>query len=350
MYYTPLLSLYTNQGSLGYAAVMANDAPIYSTPPIARRLGRLALDEAFGGPAIARNRSFWGGWGGVVTTVLMAVLVVCLLVGWVLLWVRQEGQPNITILTLGCVGFALLLTMLFTVQNRLSAYWRMRQAEAAYLAGVSHNLRTPVSAIRAAAQTLQQTELTNEQRARFLDAIVRETRRLALRIDNALETGRLEVERQAFDHTAVALHALLVRCVTEGALLAEGRGGSVLLSSEDELWVRGEDRAIKLLFDNLIDNALKYSDGPPLITVTAELRDTFALVRVVDQGCGFDPRETTRLFRRFGRGETGRTGTGLGLSLAQAIARGHGGDVHLHSDGEGAGATAEVWLPLVQES
>ncbi|MDP6945335.1 MAG: sensor histidine kinase, partial [Myxococcota bacterium] len=110
-----------------------------------------------------------------------------------------------------------------------------------------------------------------------------------------------------------------------------------------------EDRALKLLFDNLLDNALKYTDGAPSIDIAAELKDGFALVCVRDHGLGFDPREAPRLFRRFGRGETGRPGTGLGLSLAQAIARGHGGDVHLHSDGEGAGAIAEVWLPLVEE-
>jgi signal transduction histidine kinase len=247
---------------------MLGEAPIHSTPPVARRIGQLALDEAFGGRTMARRRSFWGGWGGIVTTTVMAVLVVCLLVGWVLLWVRQEGEPNITILTLGCVGFALVLTMLFTVQNRLSAYWRMRQAEAAYLAGVSHNLRTPVSAIRAAAQTLQQTQLDPSQRMRLLEAIVRETRRLALRIDNALETGRLEVERQAFDHTAVALHELVGRCVDEGALLAEGRGGTMALAPGDELWVRGEDRALKLLLDNLLDNALKYTDEIPTIEIS----------------------------------------------------------------------------------
>jgi signal transduction histidine kinase len=329
---------------------MPDAPPIYSAPPVARRLGRLALDEAFGGRIIARKQSFWGGWGGVAMTVVMAALVVTLLVGWVLLWVRQEGSPNLTLLVLGCVGFALLLTMLFTVQNRLSAYWRMSQAEAAYLAGVSHNLRTPVSAIRAAAQTLQQTTLDSDQRAQFLEAIVRETRRLALRIDNALETGRLEVERRTFSQAVVPLHGLLDRCVTETALTAEARGGRTRLSIEGELWVRGDERALKLLLDNLLDNALKYTDGPPDIAIQASDNGDFALIQVIDSGSGFDPKETARLFRRFGRGDTTRPGTGLGLSLAQAIARGHGGDLHLHSHGDGTGAVAEVWLLRAEES
>ena len=328
---------------------MREDIPVHSAPPVARRLGRLALDEAFGARIAARRRTFWGGWGGLVATVFMAGTVVSLLVGWVLLWVRQEGAPNLPLLVFGCAGFALLLAMLFTVQNRLSAYWRMSQAEAAYLAGVSHNLRTPVSAIRAAAQTLQQTQLEPDQRARFLEAIVRETRRLALRIDNALETGRLEVERQAFDKTVVPLHELLKRGVEETALVADARGGHAALQMDDCLWVRGDDRALKLLIDNLLDNALKYTNEAPLIDVRALRRDGFALVQVRDQGAGFDPRETARLFRRFGRGDVTRPGTGLGLTLAQAIARGHGGDLHLHSEGEGEGALAEVWLPIAEE-
>jgi len=267
-----------------------------------------------------------------------------------LLWVRQEGSPNLALMVLGCVGFALVITMLFIVQNRLSAYWRMSQAEAAYLAGVSHNLRTPVSAIRAAAQTLQQTELTDAQRLRFLEAIVRETRRLALRIDNALETGRLDVERTTFHTSALPLHELLSQCAIETALVAEARGGRVSNVADAELWVRGDSRALKLLLDNLLDNALKYTDEAPCIAVETRAMGAFALVQVRDEGLGFDPKDTSRLFRRFGRGDVSRPGTGLGLSLAQAIARGHGGDLHLHSEGEGKGAVAEVWLPLAEEA
>ena len=101
-----------------------------------------------------------------------------------------------------------VLALLATVQNRLSAYWRLRQAEADYLAGMSHNLRTPVSAIRAAAQALESQDLPPAQRQELLNAIISETRRLALRIDNVLETGRLDVERKAFQASKVDLTAL----------------------------------------------------------------------------------------------------------------------------------------------
>ena len=102
---------------------MAQQIEPHSSPPVARRLGRLALDEAFGSKTLALRRSFWGGWGGVAMTLLMSGLVVALLVGWVLLWVGRQDGINITLLTLGCIGFALVLLMLFTLQNRLLAYW-----------------------------------------------------------------------------------------------------------------------------------------------------------------------------------------------------------------------------------
>ena len=79
-------------------------------------------------------------------------LLISLLVGWILLWVYRPSGPNVTLLTVGCIAFAVVLTFLATIQNRLRAYWRVRQAQAAYLDGMSHNLRTPLSAIRTAAR------------------------------------------------------------------------------------------------------------------------------------------------------------------------------------------------------
>ena len=98
------------------------------------------------------------------------------------------------------------------------------------------------------------------------------------------------------------------------------------LEPPDSVWIRGDRRAIKLLLDNLIDNALKYTNDAPHIAIKARRVEGFALVTIADRGQGFDPKDTPTLFRRFGRGDTTKPGTGLGLSLSQAIARGHGGD------------------------
>lgn len=326
---------------------MTPDAPPpRSTPPrtIRRRTTRFDLTEAS-----LRRRSFWVGWGGWVITLFIGLLTVGLLVGWVLLWVDRP-ETSMTLLTVGCVAFTLVLGLLGTLQNRLVQNMRLRQAEAAFLAGVSHNLRTPIGAIRAAAQALSQPGLEADQRKRLLGAIVHETRRLGLRVDNVLETGRLEVERLSFSPEAVDLIALVELKANEARGVIEARGGTLTVEHEDPpIVIGGDDRALRLLIDNLMDNAVKYSDGAPDVRIAVRKRPPFGLIQVKDAGIGFGSEEVSLLFQRFGRGDTGRAGTGLGLPLARAIARGHGGDVHLHSDGKGCGTVSEVWLPLVEE-
>jgi signal transduction histidine kinase len=306
------------------------------------------VDLAVRGGLTLRRRGFWAGWGGISTTIAIGGLVVALLVGWVLLWVNRPEGPSIVLLVLGCIAFTVVLIGLATLQNRLHAHWRLRQMEATLLTGVSHNMRTPVAAIRAAAQALGQEDLAEEQRVLLREAIVQETRRLGLRIDNVMETGRLEVETRGTAQIPVAFNELVQQCTEAAQGVIRLRGGSLEVDLEEGMSVRGEPGSLHLMLDNLLDNALTYAEDAPQITVTMRRHGEHAHLVITDQGIGFDPAEKARLFRRFQRGDTGRHGSGLGLTLSRAIARGHGGDLHLHSDGVGRGAEAEVWLPLVE--
>lgn len=316
-----------------------------SNPPKRRRPRRLRLDLSGVTGLVLRRRGFWVGAGGLATTITIMGLVVALLFGWVLLWLNQAEGPNYTLLIIGCVVFALVLGLLATLQNRLAAHWRLRAAEAAFLAGFSHSFRTPISAIRAAAQALQGPGLTEDDRTRLLASIVRETRRLGLRVDNVLETSRLEVERKAFTKETVALDLLVTRLASEARPVVEGRGGSLSVSVEPGLEVTGDGRALRLMIENLLDNALKFSGDDPFLRVELRAEGDFALVVVSDEGCGFDPEERTFLLKRFRSGDGARAGSGIGLAIARAVARGHGGELHLDSDGPDEGATVEVWLP-----
>lgn len=313
-----------------------------SSPPNDGPAGRVFIDEVFGS-RLLRPGGFWGGRGGMVITILVMLLVVALLVGWVLLWLNRP-EPSIVLLTLGCVAFSLVLMTLALIQNRLTTYWRLREAQAAYLAGVSHNLRTPISAIRAAAQALEQPGIDDETQTELLEGIVHETRLLGLRVDNVLETGRLEVERTAFMDTPVHLSAMILEAVNAISHVVKHHGGTLTSEIDDECWVYGDLRALRLVVDNLLDNAVKYRSGPPSIRVELTEHDQHILFRVIDSGVGLSEKEVARAFKRFWRGSTERSGTGLGLSLAQAIARGHGGRIFLHSEGHGHGAIAELWL------
>ncbi len=302
----------------------------------------MAVDEIFGS-RLLRPGGFWGGRGGLVITIVVMLLVVALLVGWVLLWLNRP-EPSIVLLTLGCVAFSLVLMTLALIQNRLTTYWRLREAQAAYLAGVSHNLRTPISAIRAAAQALEQPGIDGDMQQELLQAIIQETRLLGLRVDNVLETGRLEVERTAFLSTPVNLSEMIHTAVDAITDVINHRGGKMTSDLARDCWVYGDLRALRLVVDNLLDNAIKYSNGPPVIRVELREHREHILFRVSDSGLGLSEKDVARVFKRFWRGSTERSGTGLGLSLAQAIVRGHGGDIFLHSEGKGHGVIVELWL------
>jgi two-component system phosphate regulon sensor histidine kinase PhoR len=232
----------------------------------------------------------------------------------------------------------------------LRASQRLHQAETMFLTGASHNLRTPLSAIRAAAQTLSSPSVGEADRALLLDAILHETTRLELRVDNLLETARIDLEQKSYAAGASALDlGALVREVHDEARWAfTARGGSFeVWLPEEPLFVAGDRRALRLLFENLVDNALKYSERAPRVSTSIGRSAEHAVVRVRDEGLGF--ASGSDLFSRPATGDVKRRGAGLGLRLARAIARGHGGQLNIESPGPGQGATAEVWLPLDEE-
>jgi signal transduction histidine kinase len=277
-------------------------------------------------------------------------LLLAFLVGWILIWANDEAGPNAVWLTLGPVGFS-AVTLLIAAQ-----YWslrrssRLRRTESAFLTGASHNLRTPLAAIRAGLQTLATAgeKLENQDKVRLYEAILHESERLERRIDNLIETARLDLEQRPYDRRVFDLSELVREVFDDLRWAFVARGGTFKLPpSPEPVLVSGDRRALKLLIENLVDNALKFSDLPPEVVTSCENRHGRALVTVTDHGVGFEAE--TQVFGPHRGGDSQRKGFGIGLRLARTIARGHGGDVTLRSPGRGLGATAELSLPLADD-
>lgn len=298
------------------------------------------------------ERGFWAGPAGLVVAAFSMLLVVALLVGWVVTWAVDDDGPNATWLTLGPVAFSLILALLAGLFWSLRRSSRLREVELAFLTGASHNLRTPLTAIRTGLQTLATTDGLSQGDKRLLfTAVTNETHRLELRIDNLIETARLDLERRPYERRPIDLVTLVREVLDEARWAFAAAGGTYTPPSADEpLMIYGDRRALRLVFENLVDNALKYAEGPPRVDVTCTRSAEHAVVRVKDHGLGFAPIDAPEVFSGSRRGDTGRKGSGLGLRLARVIARGHGGEVRLDSEGLHRGATAEVWLPLDEEA
>jgi signal transduction histidine kinase len=299
------------------------------------------------------RRAFWNGPIGLLIVAVAVLLVLALLVGWVLIWVEDPDGPSITWLTLGPIAFSIVFALLIALFFSLRRSNRLRATEIAFLTGASHNLRTPLTAIRTGLQTLHTLagtdHLTQEDREVLWTAIQNETSRLELRIESLIEAARLDLEHRPYDRRPIDLVGLVRDVLDELRWAFAAQGGTVEPPDADApLMVDGDERGLRLLFENLVDNALKYADGPARVVVTCTQSADHAVVRIRDHGLGFGPVEAAALFDGR-RGDTGRRGSGLGLRLARAIARGHGGELRLDSEGPKLGATAEVWLPLEEE-
>ena len=309
----------------------------------ARRLLRLDTSAAKG--LKLRNSGFWAGWGGLITTIGIGVLVVALLVGWVLLWASRGGTPSVVFLITGSMAFGLILAALFTLLNRVQAHAKLRQVEAAFLAGTSHGLRTPLAGIRASAQALRRLDLSPDEENRLIQALDHEAQRLNLRIDNILETNRLMLEKVSFIPECINITKCVERLVSSYENEVRAKEGSIDVQLPENLEVRADPRGLELVLENLLDNAVKYSPEKPSLSIDGLVKGSFVLIRIRDGGRGFLQAESNQFFRRFSRGDQGSKGVGLGLALCQAIVNGHGGSLSLFSPGPDQGCTAELWWP-----
>jgi signal transduction histidine kinase len=204
-----------------------------------------------------------------------------------------------------------------------------------------------MSAVIGSARTLQQRwrELRPEQREAFLAVIADETARLSALVGDVLDTSRIEAGTFGYNFSDVDLAEI----VRDSVAAAEIGQDEVRLSPELPTTlprVRGDAERLRQLIDNLISNAVKYSDSGAEVHVRAEADDGQVVVCVRDTGPGIALEHQDQIFEKFGRASgSAKPGTGLGLFLARSFAEAHGGSLAVESR-PGEGATFTLRLPV----
>ena len=223
----------------------------------------------------------------------------------------------------------------------------------ALLAAISHDYRTPLAAIMGAASSLrdQGSKLAPEQRERLAQSIVAETRQLSRLTDNTLQLVRL-------DAPGVQLH-LDWESPDELAGVAIDRARKHDPERRIKVWaepglplVRCDAVLFSQMLENLIDNALKYSDPPAPVELTVRRHGQHIVFAVRDSGPGIEPQWREKIFDVFQRGDwrsassnsAAQRGAGVGLAVCRSIALAHGGDLKLRPRSHG-GSSFEFWLP-----
>jgi signal transduction histidine kinase len=216
-----------------------------------------------------------------------------------------------------------------------------------FVVNASHELKTPAASIQAAAETLLDAVRSDPASVpRFATTLEREAARLSRIVADLLDLSRLEAGGELEEH--VKLDSL----VMEEARRFEDRAREAQLTldvrTDPVPAVRGSERDLALLVDNLIDNAIRYTPAGGTVDVTLGPSNDQVRLRVVDSGIGIPQRDLSRVLERFYRVDRGRSrrtgGTGLGLSIVRHVAENHGGSVSLDSE-VGRGTTVDVVIP-----
>ncbi len=225
---------------------------------------------------------------------------------------------------------------------------RLSELRADFVSLVSHELRSPMAAVIGSARTLQQRwrELRPEQREAFLAVIGDETSRLAALIGDVLDSSRIDAGTFGYTFTDVDL-ASVVREASAAAGLGQDDVAIELDAPPLLPTVRGDRERLRQLIDNLISNALKYSEAGSSVDVVAAASNGAIEVRVRDRGPGVAPEHQRLIFEKFGRANVrdARPGTGLGLFISRSFAEAHGGSLTVESS-LGEGATFVLRLPV----
>jgi len=210
-----------------------------------------------------------------------------------------------------------------------------------FLADASHELRTPIAALQASAETLLREQPKRPHRDRLEAAVARDAARLGRLVDDLLGLARLEA-RTAFASVDLGM---VIRSAAADARRAVPET-EIALDLDDDLTVAGDRDSLGRLLRNLLDNALAATRPGGHVAIDLRRRGGHADARVTDDGPGIPAAERDRVFERFVRLDRTTPGSGLGLSIARRIAREHGGD--LTCDPSPSGGSFTLRLPLAQ--
>ncbi|MDX1563886.1 MAG: ATP-binding protein [Phycisphaeraceae bacterium] len=228
---------------------------------------------------------------------------------------------------------------------------RLEVIRSDFVTNASHEIKTPVSAIKAAAETLIDAHEQDESAVKqFLPIIARQADRLGAIIEDLLTLTRMERDEGEPIEAERGRVADLLRAVTE-TCQAGAREKNITLQTDcpDDLSLRFNAPLLEQALVNLLDNAVKYSPSQATVFLKAHIDAGHVVLSVRDEGPGIGPEHLNRIFERFYRTDKARSrelgGTGLGLSIVKHIALAHGGHVSVDSV-PGHGSTFRIHLPV----
>jgi signal transduction histidine kinase len=282
------------------------------------------------------------------STIFFLILGICLIalavalnVGWILLNLRE-----VALMVFGIIFFALIITGLVLNTIFLIREIRRNEQQDAFLNAVTHELKTPIASIKLYLETLKTREVKDEKRREFYEVMLKDSDRLLNTVEQVLHASRTREQRKLTDVSAIDLNELLSEAIEQIKNRYALSETAIEFDKSNPINLSGDRNELLVVFRNLLDNSVKYSEKEVKIFVTVQdLNEKQVEIRVKDSGVGIPENELKRIFGRFYRLTGKAKGTGLGLFIVQSVVKKHGGKVFAESDGAGKGTTLVVRLP-----
>jgi len=244
----------------------------------------------------------------------------------------------------------LLLVMLGLLWRSFRREVELERQHQGFLSAITHELKSPLAAVRLALETVLRGRADGTASMRFLENALQDTERLQSLVQKVLEVTRYARGHGALRLRRTNLSALIEDTTSTFLRRATAAGARLQTDIEPDLWAEVDDEALPIALSNLLENAIKYGGTIPAVAVRLTAEGGSALIRVTDNGNGIPEEDVQLVFDRFFRGgdEMTRTtqGTGLGLYLVQQIINAHRGTVRVASTGP-TGTTFLITLPHV---
>ncbi len=305
----------------------------------------------------ARRRTLQVGAASVAAVLVLVLILSVWLVrpfGLVTDYVRYvRAQRTFSLPRLGRRALGALGAAFDEMRDALTG----RNYVADYVQTLTHELKSPLSAIRGAAELLHEPTMAEADRQRFLNNIQRETLRIQELVDRMMELTALESRRQIERPEPVALRPLLEELAASAQAAGAARQIEIVVEPgrpDESATVEGDALLLRRAIGNLLDNAIDFSPTGGRVTLELSLHGPRSVDIIVrDQGPGIPDYADDKVFERFyslARPHSQKKSTGLGLAFVKEIAELHRGRVSLRNGGDGVGAVATLALPLLRRA
>jgi two-component system phosphate regulon sensor histidine kinase PhoR len=265
-----------------------------------------------------------------------------------------SGTMNVLALVSGLILLVLISVAMSLIFIYLTRQLNLTRMYDTFIANITHELKSPLSSIQLHLETLNDKQVSPPHQKQFVGLMLKDAERLHTLINSILDIAALEQKKLAYDFQVGKSDEVLQNLISEAISQFNLKPTAVSVKGQTGCECVFDQRAMKIVVNNLFDNAIKYSENPVRLDIHFTTATKYFRVDFTDNGIGIPDKEQKRIFNKFARIYGLRSpsvkGTGLGLYWVREIIRAHGGRVAAFSAGTECGSTFRIELPIYRQS